>query len=59
LRAQQRGGLDGTVTYLTEVVHAVRTVSLLCGCARARELAAAPRVLGPQLRGWLDDLGVR
>jgi hypothetical protein len=44
---------------LSRVVDSIRAVTLLCGCAAARDLSRAPRHLGPSLRGWLDDLGLR
>lgn len=59
LRAQRAGGFEGTLGFLEELVASVRTVTLLCGCGRAGELAQAPRHLGRELRGWLDDLGLR
>lgn len=59
LRAQRTGGFDAVLRYIDELINAVRTVSLLCGCARVADLAQAPRHLGPTLRAWLDDLGLR
>ncbi len=59
LRAHRAGGFDGALEYLGELIHAVRTVALLCGCSRARDLVRASRHLGPELRGWLHDLGIR
>ena len=59
LRAHRDGGYEGARQFLQRVIQSVRTVSLLCGCARAAELATAPRHLGPGLRSWLADLGLR
>jgi isopentenyl-diphosphate delta-isomerase len=59
LRAHRDGGYDGAVRFLSRMIESIRTVTLLCGCASASELARAPRHLGPQLRAWLDDLGLR
>lgn len=59
LRAQRVGGSEGALQCLDELVRSVRTVMLLSGCARAADLARAPRHLGLTLRGWLDDLGLR
>lgn len=59
LRAHADGGYDGAVEYLRRVIHSVRAIALLCGCARAADLVRAPRHLGPELRAWMDDLGVR
>ncbi|MCB9574859.1 MAG: type 2 isopentenyl-diphosphate Delta-isomerase [Kofleriaceae bacterium] len=58
LRAHQAGGEDGARQLLERVVTSVRTIVLLTGGGRAADLAAAPRHLGPTLRGWLDDLGL-
>ncbi|HKE18674.1 MAG TPA: type 2 isopentenyl-diphosphate Delta-isomerase [Kofleriaceae bacterium] len=59
LRAQRAGGEDGAVELLERVIASLRAVTLLCGCRRASDLAGAPRHLGPDLRSWLDDLGLR
>jgi isopentenyl-diphosphate delta-isomerase len=59
LRAQKAGGVDGAIALLERVAASVRTVTLLTGAARAAELASVPRHLGPSLRGWLEDLGLR
>lgn len=59
LRAQRAGGFEGAHALLADLVHSVRTVALLCGCKRARDLASAPRHLGAGLTGWLHDLGIR
>jgi isopentenyl-diphosphate delta-isomerase len=59
LRAHRAGGFDGALAFLDELVHSVRTVTLLCGCSQARDLARASRHLGPELRAWLHDLGLR
>lgn len=59
LRAQRAGGYEGAAAYVGELVASLRSVLLLCGCADPGALAHAPRRLGPELRGWLDDLGIR
>ncbi len=59
LRAQRAGGEAGAVDFLERVITSLRAVTLLCGCRRASDLAVAPRHLGPVLRSWLDDLGLR
>jgi isopentenyl-diphosphate Delta-isomerase len=59
LRAQRAGGQAGAIEFLERVIASLRTVTLLCGCRRASDLARAPRHLGPALRSWLDDLGFR
>jgi isopentenyl-diphosphate delta-isomerase len=58
LRAHRDGGYAGAHRYLRRVVQSIRTVALLCGCSAASELATAPRHLGPELSGWLRDLGL-
>lgn len=59
LRAQRAGGYDGAVAYLRRVIDSIRAVTLLSGCQSSPELASAPRHIGPELRAWLDDLGLR
>jgi len=59
LRAHRAGGLQAVNDYLDELINTIRTVSLLSACASAAELADTPRHLGPDLRAWLDDLGLR
>ncbi len=59
LRAHRDGGYDGALRYLTRVIDSIRTVTLLSGCVSSADLVGAPRHLGPELRAWLDDLGLR
>jgi len=59
LRAQRADGSAGAIDFLARVITSLRTVTLLCGCRRAADLAAAPRHLGSALTTWLDDLGLR
>jgi isopentenyl-diphosphate delta-isomerase len=59
LRAHRDGGFEGALDFLRRLIRSVRTVCLLTGCSRVGELATAPRHLGPELRRWLGDLGVR
>lgn len=56
LRAQRAGGYDAAVLELERVIASIRSVTLLAGCARAADLARAPRHLGAPLRSFLDDL---
>jgi isopentenyl-diphosphate Delta-isomerase len=58
LRAHRDGGYAGAEAFLRRVISSLRTVTLLCGRARASELAQAPAHLGPELRSWLTDLGL-
>lgn len=56
LRAQRAGGEPAVRALIEQVISAIRAVCLLTGCARAADLARAPRHLGAPLRGFLDDL---
>lgn len=56
LRAQRAGGEPAVRALIEQVIGAIRAVCLLTGCARAADLARAPRHLGAPLRGFLDDL---
>jgi isopentenyl-diphosphate delta-isomerase len=58
LRAQRAGGMEGALEFLERVVASLRSVALLCGAPRSRDLATVPRHLGAALRRWLDDLGI-
>lgn len=57
LRAQQAGGEAGARAFLEHIVDTVRAACLLTGCRRVADLATAPRVLGPNLRSWIEALG--
>jgi isopentenyl-diphosphate delta-isomerase len=59
LRAQRAGGEDAAVQLLERLLAVIRAGLLLTGCRRPADLASAPRHLGPSLRGWLADLGIR
>jgi isopentenyl-diphosphate delta-isomerase len=59
LRAQRDGGEAGVRAMIDRVVGSIRSVCLLAGCAKAADLARAPRHLGAPLRDFLDDLGLR
>lgn len=59
LRAQRDGGFAGASAFLGQVIHSVRTVALLSGCASVAALTHAPRHIGGELRSWLNDLGLR
>jgi len=58
LRAQREGGEAGVRAAIEQVIGAIRTVCVLAGCTSTRDLAKAPRHIGPQLRHYLDDLGL-
>ena len=56
LRAQRAGGYDAALREIERAILSIRSVCLLTGCARAADLARAPRHLGAPLRAFLDDL---
>jgi isopentenyl-diphosphate delta-isomerase len=56
LRAQRAGGADAVRAMIDRVVATVRAVCVLTGSRTPAELARAPRHLGPELRGYLEDL---
>jgi isopentenyl-diphosphate delta-isomerase len=56
LRAQRAGGYDEARHEIERAINSVRSVCLLAGCARAADLAIAPRHLGAPLRAFLEDL---
>lgn len=58
LRAQRAGGTEGVRAEIDRVVGSIRSICLLAGCARADDLARAPRHLGAPLRAYLDDLAI-
>jgi isopentenyl-diphosphate delta-isomerase len=59
LRAHRDGGFDGALELLSRTIHALQAVLILCGCRTPAELARAPHHLGPELRAWFDDFGLR
>jgi len=59
LRAQRAGGYDAALREIERTILSIRSVALLAGCARAADLARAPRHLGAPLRAFLDDLELR
>jgi isopentenyl-diphosphate Delta-isomerase len=58
LRAHRAGGYDAALREITRAIDSIRSICLLAGCARAGDLARAPRHLGAPLRAFLDDLGL-
>jgi len=54
LRAHAAGGIDAAHETAERLISTLRAVLLLTGCRRVTDLRVAPRVLGPQLRAWLE-----
>lgn len=48
----KEGGAESLRAWLEELSANLRTLCLLTGCGHSRELATAPRVLGPRLLAW-------
>jgi isopentenyl-diphosphate delta-isomerase len=58
LRAQRAGGEPAVRELLERLIGSLRAIHLLVGARTPAALAAAPRHLGTELRGWLTDLGL-
>ncbi|UJR83863.1 type 2 isopentenyl-diphosphate Delta-isomerase [Sandaracinus amylolyticus] len=56
LQALQAGGRAGAEAFLDRVEAELRTAMLLCGAGTLDELRNAPRVLGPELSGWIGTM---
>ena len=56
LRAQRAGGEAAVTALIAQILHSIRAVCLLTGCAAVSDLARAPRHLGAPLRDFLDDV---
>jgi isopentenyl-diphosphate delta-isomerase len=54
LRAHAARGLEGVIETGRDLCEGVRALMLLTGSRRVRDLARAPRVLGAELRAWLE-----
>jgi len=52
-QALERGGPEGAEAFLDGVEEQLRAVMLLTGSRTLEELRAAPKMLGPELQGWL------
>lgn len=56
LRTYWEEGVEGARRYLEGVISGLRAVMLLTGSASLDELRRAPRVIGPSLKAWLEQL---
>jgi isopentenyl-diphosphate delta-isomerase len=56
LQAFQANGEAGARAFLESMLLALRTAMALTGCRRPAELRDVPRVLGPRLTAWLQQL---
>lgn len=54
LQALDEGGILGATQYLKQVELDLTTALLLTGCRTLKDLASAPRLLGPNLARWAD-----
>lgn len=57
LQAYAQGGEAGVHAFLDSVEVELRSTMLLVGARTLQELRNVPRVLGPELRDWLDQAG--
>ena len=55
LQALTRGGREGAVAFFEAVETELRAVMLLTGSANISALKKAPRVLGSELRAWIEQ----
>ena len=54
LRAWAEGGSEGLRLAAERLIEGLRSACLLTGCRQVAALAHAPRVLGAELRGWIE-----
>jgi isopentenyl-diphosphate delta-isomerase len=54
LRAFAAGGTTGVLNATAALVESLQSIAMLVGAASVAALREAPRVLGPELRAWLD-----
>jgi isopentenyl-diphosphate delta-isomerase len=54
LRAFAAGGASEVLTTTSNLIESLRAISVLLGARTLADLQSAPRVLGPELRNWLD-----
>jgi isopentenyl-diphosphate delta-isomerase len=56
LKALRAGGPTGAIAFLDSVERELRTAMLLTGSRDVAALRKAPRVLSPELIGWLAQI---
>jgi isopentenyl-diphosphate delta-isomerase len=54
LRAWSEGGSAGVTLAAERLVEGIRALMLLVGARNIADLRRAPRILGPNLRAWMD-----
>jgi isopentenyl-diphosphate delta-isomerase len=54
LKALTAGGRAGAVAFLQGVLAELRAIMLLTGSRDVAALRTAPRIIGPELRLWID-----
>jgi isopentenyl-diphosphate delta-isomerase len=54
LRAFAAGGTPEVLTTTSGLIESLRAIAVLLGARTVADLQRAPRVLGPELRAWLD-----
>ncbi len=57
LKALVAGGRAGATRFLEGVEAELRAIMLLTGCANVAALRSAPRILGSELRAWIEGAG--
>jgi isopentenyl-diphosphate delta-isomerase len=54
LRAFSAGGIPEVLAATGQLIESLNAIAMLVGARTVADLQGAPRVLGPELRGWLD-----
>ena len=57
LRAFESGKADAVDSLVSRVLESIRVAMLLTGSRTLSEFSRAPRVYGPKLRNWLEQVG--
>jgi len=58
LRAYQQGGESCVLHCLTQIIHSLKTITLLCGQKHVADLSRTPMVIGERLRLWATSQGL-